>query len=90
VSILDHLSSIQWRKSSHSGSSGGNCVEVGAVPWRKSSYSDSSGGACVEIAGISRTIAVRDSKDVNGPVLAFGRSAFRTFVGEIRTGRYEK
>jgi hypothetical protein len=69
VSILDHLSSIQWRKSS---------------------YSDSSGGACVEVADLSRMIAVRDSKDVDGPVLAFGRSAFRTFVGEIRTGRYDQ
>ncbi|HEV7932519.1 MAG TPA: DUF397 domain-containing protein, partial [Actinomadura sp.] len=56
----------------------------------KSSHSGSSGGNCVEIAGLSQVIAVRDSKDVNGPVLAFGRSAFRTFVGEIRTGRYEK
>jgi hypothetical protein len=63
---------------------------LSSIHWRRSSYSDSSGGNCVEIGGLSQVIAVRDSKDVNGPVLAFGRSAFRTFVGEIRTGRYEK
>ncbi|GAA2117750.1 DUF397 domain-containing protein [Actinomadura alba] len=90
MSTLDNLSAIHWRKSSYSDSSHGDCVEVGAVPWHKSSYSGSSGGACVEIADLSRMIAVRDSKDVDGPMLAFGRSAFRTFVGEIRTGRYDR
>ncbi|WP_165488422.1 DUF397 domain-containing protein [Actinomadura formosensis] len=40
-----NLSSVHWRKSSHSGSEGGNCIEVAS--WRKSSRSDVSGGACV-------------------------------------------
>jgi hypothetical protein len=40
--------SATWRKSSYSGSSGGNCVEVAS--WRKSSYSGGSGGDCVEVA----------------------------------------
>jgi Domain of unknown function (DUF397) len=61
-----------------------------SVQWRKSSYSDSSHGDCVEIAGFSQVIAVRDSKDVDGPVLAFGRSAFRALAREIRTGRYDR
>jgi hypothetical protein len=40
-----------WRKSSHSGGSGGNCVEIATLPsWRKSSRSDGSGGECVEVA----------------------------------------
>jgi Domain of unknown function (DUF397) len=38
-----------WRKSTHSGGSGGACVEVGSTPWRKSTYSGGSGGNCVEI-----------------------------------------
>lgn len=37
-----------WRKSSYSGSSGSDCVEVGA--WRKATYSSSNGDACVEVA----------------------------------------
>lgn len=38
-----------WRKSSHSGGSGGECIEV-AHAWHKSSYSGASGGNCVEVA----------------------------------------
>ncbi|MGA4542552.1 DUF397 domain-containing protein [Uniformispora flossi] len=38
-----------WRKSSHSGNQGGNCIEA-AVLWRKSTYSGNQGGACVETA----------------------------------------
>ena len=34
--------SATWRKSSYSGGSGGDCVEVAS--WRKSSYSGGSGG----------------------------------------------
>lgn len=46
---MEHpLSGTAWRKSSYSGTSGGNCVEVGQA-WRKSSYSDTGGGNCVEV-----------------------------------------
>ena len=38
----------RWRKSSHSGSGGANCVEVGTM-WRKSSYSGNGGSNCVEV-----------------------------------------
>jgi hypothetical protein len=38
-----------WRKSSHSGASGGECVEV-AQTWRTSSYSNATGGNCLEVA----------------------------------------
>ena len=37
-----------WRKSSYSGGSGGDCVEVAS--WRKSSYSGGQPGSCVEVA----------------------------------------
>ena len=43
------LTGVSWRKSSYSGSNGGDCVEVAEV-WRKSSYSGSNGGDCVEVA----------------------------------------
>jgi len=45
---------IAWRKSTHSGTSGGGCVEVGTT-WRKSGSSGSSGGACVEVGTVWRT-----------------------------------
>ncbi|WP_205324072.1 DUF397 domain-containing protein [Glycomyces sp. YM15] len=55
-------SSVQWRKSSYSGT--GNCVEVACIhtaPWRKSSRSGGNGN-CVEVAPVEATVAVRDSK----------------------------
>lgn len=49
--ISHDLTQVSWRKSSYSGSTGGECVEctvTGAATWRKSSYSGSNGGDCVE------------------------------------------
>ncbi|REK90100.1 DUF397 domain-containing protein [Streptomyces inhibens] len=42
------LSTAIWRKSSFSGASGGDCLEV--ATWRKSSYSGGDGGNCLEVA----------------------------------------
>lgn len=68
---------VEWRKSSYSGASGGECVEVG---WHKSSYSDGSGGNCVEVKRDAVRVGVRDSKNVAGPTLAFPDTAWRTFL----------
>jgi hypothetical protein len=37
--------------------------------WRKSTHSGSQSGECVEVAQVRHAIAVRDSKDPDGPVL---------------------
>jgi len=80
------VDTITWRKSSHSGSNGGNCVEVAAT-WRKSSHSGSNGGNCVEVADRRPGgLAVRDSKDPGGPVLAFPPDAWRAFTAAIKAG----
>ncbi|MFB9832638.1 DUF397 domain-containing protein [Actinoallomurus acaciae] len=50
------MNSLDWRKSSRSGASGGNCVEVTAL-WRKSSRSDGSGGNCVEVTVVESSQA---------------------------------
>ncbi|MFF8553218.1 DUF397 domain-containing protein [Streptomyces sp. NPDC015501] len=45
------LTNADWRKSSYSGSTGGECVEctvTDGAAWRKSSYSGTNGGDCVE------------------------------------------
>ncbi|NVI91070.1 DUF397 domain-containing protein [Actinomadura sp. BRA 177] len=47
------------------------------LTWRKSSRSGSSGGSCVELAGAKDCVAVRDSKDPDGPVLLVPRPALR-------------
>jgi hypothetical protein len=48
--------------------------------WRKSSYSASNGGNCVELADVAGAVAVRDSKNPDGPVLLLTRAALRTAV----------
>jgi hypothetical protein len=77
------LTGVSWRKSSYSGTKGGDCVEVAEV-WRKSSYS---GGNCVEVAAtLPAAIAVRDSKDPTGPKLIFTPADWAAFTATIRTG----
>jgi hypothetical protein len=55
---------------------------LSGATWRKSSRSGSDTN-CVEIAELPQTIAVRDSKDPYGPVLAFDRTAWAGFVNGI-------
>jgi hypothetical protein len=84
------LTGAVWRKSTYSGSNGGACVEVAAV-WRKSSYSGSNGGTCVEVASLGTTVvAVRDSKDPDGPKLAFAAGQWRTFTRQIKAGTFDR
>jgi len=55
--------------------------------WRTSSYSGSNGGNCIEIATTAAdTVAVRDSKDPHGPVLAFGLQGWKRFADEVKAG----
>ncbi|KOT44224.1 toxin [Streptomyces caelestis] len=51
------------------------------LAWFKSSYSDGNeGDSCVEIATEPGTVHVRDSKNVEGPRLAFTPAAWAGFV----------
>jgi Domain of unknown function (DUF397) len=62
---------------------------AGAI-WRKSSYTGSNGGNCVEVAdNLSGVVAVRDSKDPGGPVLAFGPDEWRAFMAAIKMGEFD-
>ena len=56
------------------------------ITWRKSSYSSSSGDNCIEVGSSPRTVAVRDSKDPNGPALAFTPAGWHAFTLRIRKG----
>jgi hypothetical protein len=70
-----------WRKSSYSGAGNGNCVEIA---WRKSSYSGATNGDCVEVAVGAMKVGVRDSKNTDGPKLAFPVDHWREFLTTAR------
>jgi hypothetical protein len=57
-----------WRKSSYSGSNGGQCVEVGNAAHR---------------AGL-RNVVVRDTTDRAGTALTFPAGTWRTLLTQVR------
>ncbi|MGW3304182.1 DUF397 domain-containing protein [Streptomyces rubiginosohelvolus] len=83
------LTNADWRKSSYSGNTGGDCVEctvTGGAAWRTSSYSGSTGGECVEVAPSHAcgSVPVRDSKNPTGPAIVLGAPAWQAFVDGLR------
>ncbi|MFI0422328.1 DUF397 domain-containing protein [Spongiactinospora sp. 9N601] len=56
-------------------------LPLSRATWRKSTRSSGNGGACVEVATDLRGIvAVRDSKDPDGPALIFTPDEWRAFT----------
>ncbi|MFE3740371.1 DUF397 domain-containing protein [Streptomyces sp. NPDC059134] len=82
VDSTSQPSSLAWFKSSHSGTDGGNCVEVA---WAKSSYSGSGGGNCVEVALAPTAVHIRDSKTVPGPILRVTTEPWSAFIAFTST-----
>jgi hypothetical protein len=54
--------------------------------WRKSTYSSSNGGNCTEVAAAPGAVLVRDSRNPDGPHLAFGPDIWRAFADRVKTG----
>jgi Domain of unknown function (DUF397) len=62
-------------------------VDLSRAAWRKSVRSGTNG--CVEVALADGQIAVRDSKDREGPVLSFTAHEWEAFLGGARDGEFE-
>ncbi|MEU1736437.1 DUF397 domain-containing protein [Streptosporangium sp. NPDC020145] len=63
--------------------------DLNRAEFRKSSLSGANNN-CVEVAtNLSGVVAVRDSKDQSGPVLAFTPAQWRSFVGRVSTGVFD-
>ncbi len=59
-------------------------MDVTGIVWRKSSYSGSNGGACVEVGTTGPAVAVRDSKNPDGPQLAFTAVTWKVFSNQLK------
>ncbi|MGW4502227.1 DUF397 domain-containing protein [Micromonospora sp. NPDC004336] len=59
-----------------------SALDLTRARWHTSTRSVGNGN-CVEVAGVDGRIAVRDSKDRQGPVLAFPAPAWRAFVAGV-------
>jgi hypothetical protein len=62
--------------------------DLGATGWRKSRRSNSTGN-CVEFVRVGGQVAVRDSKDPQGPVLVFDCREIRELIDAMKAGRYD-
>ncbi|MEU8265618.1 DUF397 domain-containing protein [Sphaerisporangium sp. NPDC049002] len=76
------LSKAQWRKSTWTGDNGGNCVEVAELtdvvdgPGHKAEYPE--------------LIAVRDSKDPDGPKLFFTPAEWDAFLNGVKANEFDR
>jgi len=59
-------------------------VDLTSVSWRKSTYSGANGGNCIEVADLPGTVAVRDSKDPDGPALLFTAAEWAAFTARVK------
>jgi hypothetical protein len=60
------------------------------LSWRKASYSSNGGGNCVEVGtGLPGKVAVRDSKDREGPKLVVSGSAWSEFTEAVKHGEFD-
>jgi hypothetical protein len=59
-------------------------LDLSRAAWRKSTYSNN-GGSCVEVApGAPEMVTVRDSKDPDGPKLAFTPQQWILFTSTMK------
>ncbi|MFO7251140.1 MAG: DUF397 domain-containing protein [Actinomycetes bacterium] len=61
-------------------------IDLSGAGWRKSTRSQQSGN-CIEVAAVSGgRIAVRDSKNPDGPALVVNAAEWAAFVSRIKAG----
>jgi hypothetical protein len=63
-------------------------TELKNLFWQKSESSNVN-GQCVEIASIDDKVAIRDSKDPDGPVLICASEEFTAFLKGARNGEFD-
>jgi Domain of unknown function (DUF397) len=65
-------------------------MDLTGAQWHKSSFSGSNGGGCVEVArNLPGIVAVRDSKDREGPALVFTPGEWLAFLDGARADEFD-
>lgn len=68
---------------------GMNAGDLGPVEWRKASFSNPSGN-CVEVAALpDGSVAVRNSRQPEGPALVYTRAEIAAFLTGVRNGEFD-
>ncbi len=61
-------------------------LDLSRAQWKKSSYSGNSGN-CVEVADLGQAVAIRDSKDPEGPVLVVTPGEWQELLFDLKICR---
>ncbi|TDD87962.1 DUF397 domain-containing protein [Actinomadura darangshiensis] len=59
-------------------------MDLSGVVWRKASRSHDDGDQCVEAASLPDLVAIRDSKDPDGPKLVVSRGEFQRLAEALK------
>ena len=63
-------------------------AERASLVWIKAQVSTSY-GQCVQVASAPGGVAMRDSKDPDGPILLYTRTEFKAFLDGARNGDFD-
>ena len=62
--------------------------DLSTATWRKSTRSSGGGSNCVQVAHLPGHIAIRDSKNPEGPALIVTPTAFQELADRMRHGTF--
>lgn len=66
-------------------------MDLTLAKWRKASLSSANGGNCVEVAqNLPGIVAVRDSKNPDGPALVVSPARWRSFTAGVKAGEFDR
>jgi hypothetical protein len=65
-------------------------MDLSHIEWRKATKTSSNGGNCVEVArNLRGIVAVRDSKNPDGPKITLTPASWQTFTASVRAGEHD-